>query len=149
MPYSLFNYNGGIYHPTTEECQDAVGAGHETAVVGFGEEGGVPYWIIKNSWGPDWGENGYFRLYRGDGTCNEYGRPMLAAVIRKPTTSAPATTQAPTKAPTQAPTEAKTQAPTEAPTQVPTKAPTPAPTPAPVSVTPRTPSNSQVIVTVQ
>lgn len=147
MPYSLFNYNGGIYHPTTAECQDAVGAGHETAVVGFGEEGGVPYWIIKNSWGPDWGENGYFRLYRGDGTCNEYGRPMLAAVIRKPTTSAP--TQAPTKAPTQAPTEAKTQAPTEAPTQVPTKAPTPAPTPAPVSVTPRTPSNSQVIVTVQ
>lgn len=74
---------------------------------------------------------------------------MLAAVIRKPTTSAPATTQAPTKAPTQAPTEAKTQAPTEAPTQAPTKAPTPAPTPAPVSVTPRTPSNSQVIVTVQ
>uniref|UniRef100_A0A914DP48 Peptidase C1A papain C-terminal domain-containing protein n=1 Tax=Acrobeloides nanus TaxID=290746 RepID=A0A914DP48_9BILA len=140
VPYSLFNYNGGIYHPTTAECQDAVGAGHETAVVGFGEEGGVPYWIIKNSWGPDWGENGYFRLYRGDGTCNEYGRPMLAAVIRKPTTSAPATTQAPTEAPTQAPTEAKTQAPTEAPTQAPTKAPTPAPTPAPVSVTPRTPS---------
>uniref|UniRef100_A0A914DNB0 Uncharacterized protein n=1 Tax=Acrobeloides nanus TaxID=290746 RepID=A0A914DNB0_9BILA len=132
VPYSLFNYNGGIYHPNTTECQGAVGAGHETAVVGFGEEGGVPYWILKNSWGSDWGENGFFRLYRGDGTCNEYGRPMLAAVIRKPTTSAPATTQAPTEAPTQAPTEAKTQAPT--------KAPTPAPTPAPVSVTPRTPS---------
>ena len=42
-------------------------------MVGFGTQKGVfgstPYWTIKNSWGPDWGEKGYFRIKRNAGTC--------------------------------------------------------------------------------
>ena len=38
---------------------------HSLVVVGWGEEDGVKFWKILNSWGEDWGEHGFFRILRG------------------------------------------------------------------------------------
>jgi len=70
----LMDYSSGIVDPYFSwEC-DGTTLDHALLIVGFGVEtseifGDTNFWIVKNSWNAYWGENGYFRIIRGYGTC--------------------------------------------------------------------------------
>ena len=55
----LMFYEKGVF---TGQCSTSIN--HAVVIVGHGEENGVKYWKIRNSWGAQWGENGYLRLKR-------------------------------------------------------------------------------------
>ena len=56
----FYNYSSGIYkHVTGSEL-----GGHCVTIVGYNDDQG--YWICKNSWGTDWGEQGFFRIAYGE-----------------------------------------------------------------------------------
>uniref|UniRef100_A0A8C7URQ8 Cathepsin B n=1 Tax=Oncorhynchus mykiss TaxID=8022 RepID=A0A8C7URQ8_ONCMY len=58
-------YKSGVYRHVSGS---AVG-GHAIKVLGWGEEGGTPYWLAANSWNTDWGDNGFFKIVRGEDHC--------------------------------------------------------------------------------
>ncbi|GAB2232528.1 hypothetical protein Droror1_Dr00011566 [Drosera rotundifolia] len=53
---------------------------HAVTVVGYGtSDDGTDYWLVKNSWGTSWGENGYIRMQRGLGDGGICGIAMSAS----------------------------------------------------------------------
>ncbi|XP_022986332.1 ervatamin-B [Cucurbita maxima] len=57
--YDFQFYSSGIF---SGSCGKQLN--HGVAIVGYGEVGDNTYWLVKNSWGTEWGESGYIRMKR-------------------------------------------------------------------------------------
>jgi hypothetical protein len=76
----FFSYSGGVY----EYTWGYVAGGHATCIIGWDDAENC--WICKNSWGPSWGDNGYFRIRMGrdEAGIEEYS---VALVPQQPTSA--------------------------------------------------------------
>ncbi|XP_066577463.1 cathepsin S [Amia ocellicauda] len=59
--HTFLYYRGGLYY---DPACTSLKVNHAVLVVGYGSEKGQDYWLLKNSWGPNWGEKGFMRMAR-------------------------------------------------------------------------------------
>ncbi|XP_040268585.1 cathepsin S-like [Bufo bufo] len=73
---SFYLYKNGVYYdPLCSSSQ----TNHAVLVVGYGAEDGVEYWLVKNSWRPSFGEEGYIKIAR-----NHYNQCGIASFASYP-----------------------------------------------------------------
>lgn len=71
---AIMYYHFGIIWDCLDSAID-----HAVLLVGYGTEGGLKYWKVKNSWGMSWGEHGYFRIARDDDDTLQCGIKSMAS----------------------------------------------------------------------
>lgn len=69
----LLEYESGVYHlPQDMDYAEMIG-GHAVLIEGFGVEHDQEYWLVRNSWGPEWGLHGYFKIKIGESFLADQG----------------------------------------------------------------------------
>ncbi|XP_063897520.1 procathepsin L [Helicoverpa armigera] len=71
------HYSNGLFYDFS--CEDSY-ANHGVTVVGYGVRNEEEYWIVKNSWGETWGEDGYILISARNNNCGVLDSPFYPIV---------------------------------------------------------------------
>lgn len=64
--YKFLKYTGGIFEGNPNRGTTYLDLDHVVTIIGYGKvPGGDDYWLIKNSWGTGWGDEGYMMMKKG------------------------------------------------------------------------------------
>lgn len=73
VSFTVYNdfltYKSGVYH----HVSGAALGGHAVKMIGWGVENNTPYWLLANSWNEGWGDQGFFKIKRGNNECGIEG----------------------------------------------------------------------------
>lgn len=73
--YSFQAYHNGVLSSGCGTQLD-----HAVLAVGYGTENGQDYWLVKNSWGGSWGENGYIKIAQAGNQCGVLNQAVYPEV---------------------------------------------------------------------
>eukprot|EP01125_Pyxidicula_operculata_P003740 TRINITY_DN149_c0_g2_i1.p1 TRINITY_DN149_c0_g2~~TRINITY_DN149_c0_g2_i1.p1 ORF type:complete len:351 (-),score=86.91 TRINITY_DN149_c0_g2_i1:95-1000(-) len=72
------DYQNGVL--TAAQCAWINQLDHCVQAVGYNLQASTPYWIVRNSWGTDWGIDGYIYLQYGHSTCGLNDSPTVPVI---------------------------------------------------------------------
>ncbi|XP_059438997.1 low-temperature-induced cysteine proteinase-like [Corylus avellana] len=116
-------YTSGIYDGDCSGDPDEID--HAVLIVGYGSEDGEDYWIVKNSWGTEWGMEGYIYIRRN--TNLTYGVCAINAMASYPTKESSSPSPYPSPTPPPPPPTPVTPPPPPTPVTPPPPPPSPSP----------------------
>ncbi|WKN45013.1 C1 family peptidase [Tunicatimonas pelagia] len=71
----FYSYQSGVYRHVSGDSE----GWHCISIIGYNDAGG--YWIGKNSWGTNWGEEGYLKIKYGECSIEHYGMWGVLGIV--------------------------------------------------------------------
>ena len=104
-------YSSGVYDPSVECPVSSDESNHVMLLVGYDTTASPPYWIIRNSFGADWGEKGYARVKMVSSSVSPYGPCGMYTMSSQVSPSFALKLGTPTPTPTPTPTSQRSPPP--------------------------------------
>lgn len=72
-----FRSSAILADPSCSNITKASQVNHAVTIIGYGTLDSQDYWLVRNQWGTNWGDSGYFKLPYGSNYCGLLIQPIF------------------------------------------------------------------------